>query len=148
MCNTWFEKRAVCPQIWQYPKSKKWSCIDFVVMSQQDRRYCLDITVWRGAFCNTDHHMHLVCTKLYFGWRHYSGVSRRGTHWDKMMRYDVGKLSQHDSAFICHLETVLERFSKSWSVNGALAEKWQVVKDTLTSAAGDVLRFSFHHQPD
>ena len=63
--------------------------------------------------------------------------------------YDVGKLSQQDSASICYLETVLERFSKSWSsVNGTLAEKWQVVKDALTSAAGNVLSYSFHHQPD
>ena len=76
ICNTWFEKRAVCRQTWQHPKSKKWSCIDFVVMSERDRRYCLDVTVRRGAFCNTDHH--LVCTRLYFGRRHCSGASGRG----------------------------------------------------------------------
>ena len=139
ICNTWFEKRAVCRQTWQHPKSKKWSCIDFVVMSQRDRRYCLDVTVRRGAFCNTDHH--LVCTRLYFGRRHCSGASGRGNHWDKMMRYDVGKLSHDDSASTCYLETVLERFSESWSVNGTLAEKWQVVKAALTSAAGEVLGF-------
>ena len=111
-------------------------------MSQRDRRYCLDITVQRGAFCNTDHH--LVCTKLYFGRRYCSGASGLGNYWDKMMRYDVGKLSHDDSVSTCYLETVLEKFSKSWSVNGTLAEKWQVVKVALTSAAGDVLGFSSH----
>ena len=64
------------------------------------------------------------------------------------MRYDVGKLSHHDSPSGCYLETVLERFSKSWSVNGTLAEKWQVVKNALTSAADNVLDFSSRHQPD
>ena len=136
----------MCRQTWQHPKSKKRSCIDFVVMSQRDRWYCLDVTVWRGAFCNTDHH--LVCTRLYFGRRHCSGASGWGNHWDKMMRYDVGKLSHDDSVSPCYLETVLERFSESWSVNGTLAEKWQVVKDALTSAAGDVLGFSSCHQSD
>ena len=71
-----------------------------------------------------------------------------GNHWDKIMRYDVGKLSHDDSVSTCYLETVLERFSESWSVNGTLAEKWQVVKDALTSAAGDVLGFSSRHQSD
>ena len=34
---------AVCNKIhkqtWQHPKSKQWSCIDYVMMSQRDRKY-------------------------------------------------------------------------------------------------------------
>ena len=71
--NAWFKKKAVYQQIWQHPKSRKWSCIDFVVISQEDKQYCLDVTVWRGAFCIIDHH--LICTKLYFGRRHCYGAS-------------------------------------------------------------------------
>ena len=40
VCNTWFEKKNIHRQTWQRPKSKRWSCIDFVVMSRKDRKYC------------------------------------------------------------------------------------------------------------
>ena len=50
--------------------------------------------------------------------------------------------------FIIIMETVLERFNNSWSVDGSLEEKWQNVKDALTSAVSDVLGFSSRHQPD
>ena len=55
VCNTWFAKKAIHQQAWQHPKSKQWSCIDYVIMSQSDRRMCLDLAVKRGAECNTDH---------------------------------------------------------------------------------------------
>ena len=36
VCNTWFVKRDIHKQTWQHPRSKQWSCIDFVVMKQRD----------------------------------------------------------------------------------------------------------------
>lgn len=68
VCNTWFEKRPVHQHTWHHPKSMRWSCIDFVAMSQQDKQYCLlqeEVP---------DHH--IVCSKLCFGRRHCSGASR------------------------------------------------------------------------
>ena len=62
VCDTWYEKRNIYKQTWQHPKSKRWSCIDYVVMRQGDRRFCLDVAVRRGAICNTDHH--LVCARI------------------------------------------------------------------------------------
>ena len=76
MYNTWFEKKDVYKQTWQHPKSKKWSCIDFVVMKQHYWKYCVDVPVRRGAFCNTDHN--LVCTKLLFGGNAIIVYLRRG----------------------------------------------------------------------
>ena len=32
--NTWFAKKAIYQQTWQYLKPKQWSCIDYVIMSQ------------------------------------------------------------------------------------------------------------------
>ena len=43
VCNTWFVKRDIHKQTWQHPKSKQWSCIDFVVMKQRNRKLCM---VW------------------------------------------------------------------------------------------------------
>ena len=140
ICNTYFKKKDTQKQTWQHPKSKKWHCIDFIVVNQQHRRYCIDVTVQRRAFCNTDHH--LVCAKFCFERTHHRGVSRRGSH--QVKRYNVGKLNCQDSTSVRYLETVAQRFNNSWSEDGTLEEKWQVVKDALTSAAHDVLGFSSH----
>ena len=56
VCNTWFEKKNIHGQTWQHSKSRQRSLTDFVVMLQKDRKYCLDVSVKRGADCNTDHH--------------------------------------------------------------------------------------------
>ena len=60
VCNTWFVKRDIHKQTWQHPKSKQWSCIDFVVMKQRDRKLCMDVAARRGAMCNTDYHLVLA----------------------------------------------------------------------------------------
>ena len=38
VCNSWFKKRDIKKQTWQHPKSKKWHCIDHVIMRQAHRR--------------------------------------------------------------------------------------------------------------
>ena len=64
-------KRDIHKQTWQHPKSKQWSCIDFVVIKQRDRKLCMDVAARRGAMCNTDHRLVLAKLKL---WR--SGCRR------------------------------------------------------------------------
>ncbi len=51
VCNTWFEKRDIHKHTWQHPKSKRWSCIDYVVMRQRERSLCLDVATRRGVSC-------------------------------------------------------------------------------------------------
>ena len=75
VCNTWFAKKVIHQQTWQHPKSKQWSCIDYVIMSQSDRRTCLDITVKRGAECNTDHQFVCVKIRLAGGWHRRKEVA-------------------------------------------------------------------------
>ena len=53
VCKTWFQKKEIHRVIWQHPKSKQWSCIDYVIMRVCDSRVCSDVTVKRGAECNT-----------------------------------------------------------------------------------------------
>ena len=57
VCNTWFKKRDICKQTWQHPKSKRWHCIDYMIVRKAHRRRCLDVSVMRGADCNTDHRL-------------------------------------------------------------------------------------------
>ena len=48
--NMCYEKKNIHRQNWQYPKFKQWSCIDFVVMSQKDRKHYSDASGKRGAY--------------------------------------------------------------------------------------------------
>ena len=57
ICNTWFEKRDIHKATWQHPGSKQWHCIDFMIMRKSQHLSCLDVSVMRGAECNTDHLM-------------------------------------------------------------------------------------------
>ena len=61
VCNTWFMKKDIHKQTWMHPRSQQWSCIDYIITRQRDRRLCLDVCVRRGAECNTDHQMFIVC---------------------------------------------------------------------------------------
>ena len=137
VCNTWFEKKDVYKQTWQHLRSKKWNCSDFVVMNQRHRRYCVDVSVKRGAFCNTDHNF--VCTRLRFVRKCYHGMSEFEKRSPRVKHYDVGKLNCQDSTAVHYLKAVLDQFYNSWLDDGTLKEKWQVLQDTLTSAAEDLL---------
>ena len=57
ICNTWFQKQYIYKQTWQHPKTKRWHCIDYVMMRQKDRRRCVDAEVKRGTECHTDHQL-------------------------------------------------------------------------------------------
>ena len=53
--NTMFEKRNIHKFTWQHPGSKRWHCIDYIILRQKDRRLCCDVSVIRNADCWTDH---------------------------------------------------------------------------------------------
>ena len=62
VCDTWFKKNNIHKQTWRHPRSKKWHCIDMIIMRQRDRGRCLNVAVKRGAECSTDHQ--LLCASL------------------------------------------------------------------------------------
>ena len=53
--NTYFQKKTSHKHTWQHPGSKKWHCIDFVIMRKNQRRLCNDVFVMRSVECWTDH---------------------------------------------------------------------------------------------
>ena len=71
VCNTWDWKKEIHRVTGKQPKSKQWSCIDYVIMRECDRRICSDVTGKRGAECNTDHQF------LHASVKWHGGVSRR-----------------------------------------------------------------------
>ena len=84
-------------QTWQYSKSKQWSCKDFVVMRQRDRKLCLDVATRRGTYMyyNTDHHLVLARLKIWHNRHHRKSALKDNAQ--KTGRYDVGKLMSKDS---------------------------------------------------
>ena len=148
VCNTWFEKRDIHKQTWQHPKSKKWSCIDFVVMRQRDKRVCLDVAARRGAVCNTDHHLVCVKLRLQRDWhaKHKSVKNKR---------FDVVKLSvrcedgRRDSeARDKFVQSVLSRASEEWCDGASVDDKWSAVRSALVDSAEEVLGTVVRSQPD
>ena len=87
VCNTWFMKGDIRKQTWQHPKSKRWHCIDYVIMRKAHRRKCLDVAVVRGADCNTDHRM--VRMKMIVGRKRAYRKERVNAG---VKRWDVAKL--------------------------------------------------------
>ena len=88
VCNTWFQKRVIHMTTWQHSKSKKWHCIDFAIVRQSHRRRCIDVSVMRGAECNTDHQ--LLRVKMVVGARR---VFQRPWGGRSVKRYDVVRVA-------------------------------------------------------
>ncbi|XP_065886632.1 uncharacterized protein [Dysidea avara] len=150
VCNTRFQKKDIHKQTWQHPKSGAWHCIDYILMHQKDRRSCLDVSVKRGAVCNTDHN--LVCMefklKKPYRRRHECKMEKR--------RFDVSQLrSGVDGDTGCEapvsmrfVEEVLERAHAVWPDDGNIDEQWFVFHAVLTESAASVLGYEKKHQPD
>ena len=148
VCNTWFRKKDIHKQTWQHPKSKQWSCIDYVMMRQRDRGLCLDVVVKRGAECNTDHH--LVCMKLRVK-RTPGGKASKDA---KCKRFDVEKLKtgcsgeEEESVRSRYVQGVLERAEDVWHDEAGVEGKWSAVKTALICTAEEVLGRAGRLQPD
>ena len=90
ICNTCFQKKNIYKQTWQHPMTKRWYCIDYVMMRQKDRRRCVDAEVKRGAECHTDHQ--LLRAKLLMS-RQWFKKGRKMTS----KRFAVSKLSDAET---------------------------------------------------
>ena len=63
--NTFFEKKAIHKNTWQHPGSKKWHCIDYLIMRQSQRRLCADDSVLRCANCSADYKLLVAKVQLH-----------------------------------------------------------------------------------
>ena len=102
---------------------QQWSCIDYVIMHQKDRRMCLDVSVKREAECNTDHQ--LLCAKFRLRkWTHKKRISFGGGK-----QYDVSKLvgvyrdSSAKQVKEKYQELVLDKAANAWPEGGSVEEK-------------------------
>ena len=150
VCNTWYQKKNIHKQMWQHPKSGKWHCIDYILTQQKDRGNCLDVSVRRGAVCNTDHH--LVCMRL----RLKKPYRRRRQGVVERRRFDVTQLrtcADNDSGCgaplkVKFVEEVLKRAHAVWPTDGDVDEQWSVLRTALTESTASVLGYEKSYQPD
>ena len=140
ICNTWFKKRDVRKQTWHHPKSKKWHCIDYVIVRQAHRRMCLDVSVMRGAECNSDHRM--LRMKLAIGRRKRFGRKCDGVG---VHRWDVSKLQGNNEdkqgrelARGRYLRCIGERIREQWDESSDTETKWSVLKAALCKEAKEL----------
>ena len=149
-CNTWYEKRDIHLTTWQHPKSKSWSCIDYIVMRQKDRKLCVDVAVRRGAECNTDHQF--LCAELRRTWKWSTRQPRKETR-----RFEVSGLTRVgdgeggdavSSLRQEYVQAVLERADRQWPEDGTAEDKWSVVRSALVDSAEETLGRARRRQPD
>ena len=55
--STWFSKKPIHIATWRHPATKQMHMIDYVVMRAEQREFCTDVQVMRGASCRSDHRM-------------------------------------------------------------------------------------------
>ena len=55
--STLFQKKSHHLTTWKHPAIKQMHMIDYTVMRSDQRCFCTDVQVMRGANCWSDHHM-------------------------------------------------------------------------------------------
>ena len=104
--NSFFEKKSIHKHTWQHPGSKKWHCIDYVIMKQGQRRWCSDVSVVRSAECWTDHKLLRARLYLLLPPKTQKGQIRK--------RYAVARLSDTETREQ-YSRSVMEVVRMEWS---------------------------------
>ena len=133
--------------MWQHPKSKKWHCIDCVVIKKNCRRRCLDASVVHRAGCNSDHR--LLRAKIIVGKKRYF---RRIHSTSSVKRWEVSSLQVNnvgDKGDLTHkvkyLITVGELLRTE---DDTIGGKWDTLRSALCKGAETELDYSSSRQPD
>ena len=139
LMNTFFEKHTTYKYTWQHPGSKKWHCIDYIILRQKQRRFCTDVSVLRHAECWTDHKLLRAKIRLSI-----SPKLRRG---EVRKKFAVSRLKDKDVRER-YSKAVLDGVSAVWCSEDGGEGKWQKMRKSLTSAAENVLGWEKHHHPN
>ena len=135
LCNIWFKKKDIHKQTWQHPKSLKWHCIDYVIMRMAHRRKCLDVSVMRGADCNTDHRLSrakvVIGRKKLFRRRDATGTAVR--RWNVMKL--KGKCVDEKGRETSFVRAVEQKLQTWWDETNDVREKWDTLKTALCDGA-------------
>ena len=131
--NTWLD---IHKYMWQQT-GKKWHCIDYVIMRQNQRKMCRDVTVLQLADYWTDHRAQLtmqVPTK---------------TLREKTRRRNIVAALRDAGVREENNKVVTEAVADKWNNdNNDGMSKWEIIRDSLTESATTILRYDKRRQPD
>ena len=138
--NTYFEKKSIHKNTWQHPGSKKWHCIDYIIMRQRQRRMCCDVTVLRSADCWTDHKLLRAKLQLQITIykKSYSAMRKR---------FSMAKLSDRNIRSEYDVR-VNDEIKGKWNSADGAQRKWEVIRDSVTNTAEKVLGRERRKHPD
>ena len=137
--NTFFEKKSIHKNTWQHPGSKKWHCIDFVIMRQSQRRLCADVSVLRCADCWTDHKLLVAKVQLHIQPKSPSNKIRG--------HFAVAGL-RNSAVRMKFSKSVMDEVNGKWHAEAGGEEKWKVLEESMKKAAEEVLGRERRRQPD
>ena len=137
--NTMFMKSEAHKYTWQHPGSKKWHCIDYILMKSKDRRLCCDVTVLRSAECWTDHKLLRVQLRL----KRPPKIARG----HKPRKFNISVLT-NDETRSNYVEAVVTGVEAQWDQEDNAEGKWNTIKEIILEAAKDKLGFETRHHPD
>ncbi len=100
-----FQEKRIHQYTWQHPGSKKWHCIDCILMWQAQRSLCCDVRVLRSTDCWTDHKLLHGKLKIRVSSKRAQAVTRK--------RFDVNGLKNNR---VCDLlvERAKELVEECW----------------------------------
>ena len=124
--NAYFQKKMSHKNTWQHPGSKKWHCIDYVIMRKNQRRLCNDVFVMRSAECWTDHKLLKAKLMLRGPPKPKKPVKRK--------RFAVSRLSDEKTREQ-YRKCVEEAGSGEWCSEAGGNRKQELFRDGLRSSA-------------
>ena len=139
--NTWFKKKSVRYGTWTHPATGVSHMIDLVMMRMDQRMYCKDVSVMRGANCWTDHR--LVRAKLRFRVPHARTGSACGNR--SFSVYKLLLASNRDAYVQCLEDILLDRPYRSDQCN---EDNWQDLRCSIVQAAEKSIGRGKRRQPE
>ncbi len=146
--NTWFPKRDIFKRTWQHPGSLSWHCIDYVLVRGEDRHLCKDVSVVRSAECGSDHQ--LLCLMFELSQPIKQPTTKKSS---RPRRFDVEKLSARmenstTTTADMYRSALAEELLSKWDHSAGVDQKWEALRDAITTAACSTLGFNKRRQPD
>eukprot|EP00117_Sycon_ciliatum_P005203 scpid28797/ scgid9244/ Craniofacial development protein 2; p97 bucentaur protein len=143
--NTCFRKRPFRRGTWTHPATRQQHLIDYIILRQDQRVFCQDVTVMRGASFWTDHCM--VRSKLALDF------SRPRKSQSAPRRLAVHNLHDSDirKEFQTKLDDVLGNgpgLQQESPGDDTIDSSWSRVRDPLISVSSSVLGYKRRAQPD
>ncbi len=137
--NTTFQKNNIYKHIWQYPGSKQWHCIDYIIMRQSQRKLCCDSSVLRSAEYWTDHKLLRAQLKLQ--------VPAKVPRAKPRKRFAISGLWD-DTVQKKFNETISNAVEEEWSETASGEQKWEVIRDVVVKIAENILGYEKRRQPE